>query len=189
MVEKTFGFGDGQSGFVEKVTNFFGSSYSADTGWSVMAVRYYNNTSIGVLTDKRALFRFDTSSIPSFATISKVEFKIVDSLSQPGGSVPLSYGLKLGDDFIGSSLDGDAGEWGGGTDVKTNFTYTSGSWFDLDTDANDLINKGGFTCANLYVYSYYANTDYGRNFNTARSKCQLRVTYAVSSKFFVTIIG
>ena len=179
MVTIEYDFLDGTSGYVNLVSNFFGNTYTASTGWSAQAVRYFDNRFTGTFTEKRAMFRLDTRQIPHNAQITAVEFKIVDSLIQ-SPPFPLSYGLRMGSDFIGSSLDGNSAEFTGGKELYTvGFTYTSGTYFNLPTTSHPLINKGGYTCFNLHVDAASTNTDYNKDFNTSRSKCKFRITYEI----------
>lgn len=191
MSTTTFNFTDGVSGYVQKLTNFFGSTYSAATGWGSCGARFYYNMATGVTYNKHAIFQFDTSSIGPGATIQTVEFKPIDGAIQPAGATnPDAWLIKIGN-WVGASLDASAADWGGGNTMRTIGTnLSSGTWYDLSDDGADptpYVDASGTTDIALWIDETDSGTDWARNFNVSRDKCQLRVTYEAGGHLLTTL--
>lgn len=169
MTTSTYSFVDGSSGKIV----YTGLGYTATTGSANCKIE--KNPGAG--TETRAFFNFNTSGIPDNAIITLVEFKYVEAGIQPINP-PDGYTFMIGT-FINGSLDGDAGEFTGGTEVaNTAHPILSGTWVGFDVAANSLVNKSGETDVAIWG-DYSGGATQGRNFNLPRDKCQLRVTYHV----------
>ena len=169
MTVVTFSFEFGSSGNIQKV----GTTYTPSLG--SVACKIEKLILSG--NEKRAMFNFDTKTIPDCKKITKVEFKPADRGIQPVNQ-PSGFVISLGD-FIGSSLDGNAGEYDGGDVVITKTTLTDLVFIDLSDDGRDpttLINKSGYTAVSIKG-QYGGRTDAGHNYNRPREKCELRVTF------------
>lgn len=186
----TFDFTDGVSGYVQKLTNFFGDTYSVGAGWGLCGARFYYNIATGITYNKHAIFQFDTSSIGAGATIQTVEFKPIDGASQPAGATNPDAWLMLIGNWIGATLDASAADWGGGNVMRTiGSTLSSGTWYDLAADGADptpYVDGSGTTDIALWINKNTSGTDWARNFNQDRDKCQLRVTYTQGGHLLTT---
>lgn len=167
MTTDTFNFTDGTSGNILKS----GFVYTATTGWASCQISYSPITR----DERRAYFQFDTSSIPENAIIEKVELKLIDAAAQPV-NVTASGTIYMGT-FIGGTLNGDVGEWTAGNNVAM-IAFASGTWFDLGSKGIANLSKTAETDIKI-IGNYSGLVAEGRDFNTARDKSQLRVTYHV----------
>ncbi len=128
------------------------------------------------------MFNFDRSIIPGGSDITKVEFKPIDAPSQPVNP-PNGIRVYIGN-FINGSLDGNAGEFNGGTLMITNTTMISGTWYDLSAGGKDptvfFSDASGET--DIAIRGQWDGVmDRGHNYNDSGGHppafCQLRVTY------------
>ena len=175
-----FDFVDSKSG---KITYIPPSSYTAATGSANCQTGQNNATG----AKWRAFFNFDTSSLPDNALVATVEFFICKSTGQPAGA-PQYYILKFSiGSFIGAALNGNSGEFNGGTLMVTlSSKPDDNTWMGLDQDFNDpraYVNLTGDTDIKVWDDSIRGTGDasWGLNFNTAKAKCKLRVTYTIPS--------
>lgn len=173
-----FNFVDGKSG---KITFTPPASYVAATGYA--SCQTGRNITTGA--NWRAFFNFDTSSIQDHALITKVEFLIRLNTFQLEGD-PDIYRLKFSiGTFIGAALDGNSSEFNAGTLMVTlNARPTDNTWLDLEQDGNNpkpYLNRAGDTDIKVWDDSIQGSgpSSWGTNFNTAKVKCKLRVTYMV----------
>ena len=170
---------------------------------------YFDGTSYGTYTtpidlgfedfgdptqvEYRGLWQFDTSDattgIPAGDVITKVELLYNYSsgpVSTPGDPISWGWYPYIGD-FIGAGLDGDAGEFNGGSLLIDGIQSwpsgppTSDVWMDLGEDAPAEINRSGNTDFRLEDQStndgsgtWYATM---RNGAIGAAKAQLRLTY------------
>ena len=177
MAEKTIEFTGGVSGYINKV----GTGYSAATG-AANCDTAMNGASPFILAEKRAFFQFDTSSIPSSAVITKVEFYVYEDQSLQPATAPDEVRMYIGD-WIGASLDNSAADFDGGTytDIDV-LSYGHDVWIDLTTDSTeDPIQyvQGGTIDIALRPFNS-ASKNSGRNYNElGKGLCKLRVTYNI----------
>jgi hypothetical protein len=170
-----FAFTDGNSGKIA----FNGLTYSATTGWVNCIVAFNAAT----LIQTNAFFQFNTGAFFSgmkVKSIDVVEFFYVEAAAQPG-TLPNVMNVYIGD-FIGAALNGNSGEFNGGTymlDAVANGWLSNGNtYYDLSAEGNDptgFVSLTGTTDVR-FKYDSTAGTN-GRNFNTTKTKCLLRVTY------------
>jgi hypothetical protein len=179
---QTIDFTDGVSGYVQKVSSLL-PSYTIGTGSGNCVVRNYRGNLLGVL-DRRAIFHFDTGQIPLSAVIDVVEFFVKLSTGQ-GADYPIGMGIKIGS-WIGASLDANDADYSGGNDLGFNiddgFSAGDGSWIDLSSggvDPTQYVAKEGLTDICIYTNLWNDLVDRTRSFNTAKIKCQLRITYRI----------
>lgn len=163
---------DSTSGYVQ-LTGF---TYTAATGWANCQTTQHPFT--GAV--KYAFFQFDTSVLPDWATVTQVEFYQKLATVQPSGT-PIVQELRyyIGD-FIGAALNGDAGEYTGGTYMIARTDETDDIYLDLAAEANDPtvhVNKAGTTDVRIADFGSGGFSLWGTHFNTAKVKCKLRVTW------------
>lgn len=172
--QSTFNFDDGQSGGIW-FNNLIG--YLVSTGWASCSTGYDESEA---REDYRGYFSFNTSSLPDDCTVTLVEFKVIRGTTEPSGA-PETYRLKWSvGTFIGRDLNGNVGEWQGGTWVRTDLSKPANfTWIDLGSGAPALISLTGDTDVKAWDDSTEGDGDnyWGIAFNTSKSKCQLRVTY------------
>lgn len=179
LTSVTFDFVDSKSG---KITLSSPSMYVAATGSANC------QTGQNTLSQQtwRAFFNFDTSILPEGAQVTKVEFLI--RVPKPPYIDPVVYrvGFSIGS-FIGAALDGNAGEWSGGSYMATIYARaTDNTWLDLAVAGNDptgFVNTAGDTDIKVWDYSIgdTEHTFWTTSLNTTRDKCKLRVTYSLPS--------
>lgn len=169
----------GTSGFVNRVDAAI-SSYFVSTGFLNCDVQYRDVTATGVLRRKHAMFQFDTSALSglgvSSSNITYVEMQIIEDTTQ-GVNPPLGYDFYMGS-WIGGTLDNTNAEWGGGTYVTSETSFTSGNYYYLAGDGN-LIDVSGTTDVAIWVTSGLQDVNYTRDFNTSKTQCKLRITYSI----------
>lgn len=177
MTDSEFAFTDGTSGKI-----VFTLGYTASTG-SANCIVAYNSIS-GAKTN--TFFQFNTSTLPDDATVTVVNFGYIESTTQPPTSPSKMY-VYIGD-FIGAALNGNAGEFTGGTymldAVAGGWINNSGVYYDLAAEDNDptgFVSLTGTTDVR-FEHDTVAGTN-GRNFNTAKLKCTLLVTYTQPTSF------
>ena len=155
-----------------------------------------------VVTEKRTIWRFDTSGIGtdiiSAAKLTGVRFLAVASpFLPPDASITYQINAVVGHDFIGSSVTTD--DWGGG-DVGNNIR----SWgttspaintnYEITIDPDD-INKTGYTGIELKECCNYISIPSGSAVqfsvdNKNRSGLfyvQLQITYAPPVRRIITV--
>lgn len=172
MAQSTLNFTDGVSGYVLK--NAFGS-YSVSTGWASCDIA--KNDLLN--TEKRAFFQFDTSSLPDDSIVTTVEFYLQEDLTQPS-TTPDDVYCYIGN-WVGSSLDASADDFNGGNYMvaQSSGSLQASTWNDLSLEDNDptgYISLNGTTDIALHCINNSPKNS-GRNYNTSKNKCQLRVTY------------
>lgn len=169
-------FIDGRSGKITLASSVF----TAATGWANCKT---GESAFGP-TYWRAYFAFDTSAVPAEAEITSVSFLVVKRRSQPYGD-PQYYVCKFSiGEFIGTTLDGDAGEWNGGTLAATIYAKpTGGQLISLGSVGIAAIVPGGQTDVRVWDDSTQGTGDFswGVDFNQTFSKCQLRIVYSMPS--------
>lgn len=135
----------------------------------------------------RAFFNFDTSALPDHSQIEAVFFRVMrrgDAMGEPE-----TYALKFSlGTFIGAALDGNVGEWDGGTHLLTlDAKPATKTTLDLSDDGGDpcaLVNKAGDTDLKVWDDSYQGSGDlnWETNFNeSTTARCKLFVQYSVPS--------
>lgn len=125
-----FDFVATKSGHLE----LYAGSYTPNIGWDECETGRDNP-----FRRRRAFFNFDTSSLPDDADVIAVSFRI-RRRGDPLGD-PETYRLKFSlGTFIGSALDGNVGEWDGGTHLLTVYAKP------VDRDVEDLSDDGGDPC-------------------------------------------
>lgn len=189
MAVHDFAFTDGTSGKIA----FNGLVYTATTGFANCLVNV--NLLSGAVTN--GFFQFDTGaffSSLSILSIDAVEFFYVEALAQPS-TPPDIMEVYIGD-FIGAALNGNAGEFNGGTFMLDAVVYgwlgNSNAFYNLADDGADptpFINLTGTTDIR-FKHDTTAGSN-GRAFNTTKGKCLLRVTYTLASRIrdVVTFVG
>ena len=171
MPRMEFNFADGKSGRIEQI----GLGYSAFTGHE----NCWTGQNTPIAKKWRAYFSFDTSSLPDDAQVTKVEFWQRLAYAQPAGNPEtLSIKYSVGT-FIGAALNGNAGEWNGGTVVLEVNEEFNGVWVELE-GAHGYVNLSGDTDLKVWDDSYGGggSSSWGTDFNRPSDKCRLRVTYA-----------
>lgn len=152
---------------------------------------------------RKALFQFDTSSIPDDAIISGVEFYQVLRMTQPPGEPGDRVFYYDFGQIIGISLDGTVGEYcvneladngsdyviaaNGSVSPILNNTWINllDQWTDEDkTNYLHLISKTGTTDIRIWDDSHWDEGDlsWGIDFNLLGARpsyCKLRITYIV----------
>jgi hypothetical protein len=160
----------------------YAGSYTPHTGWDQCETGRTNP-----FRRWRAFFNFDTSAIPDHAEITVVTFRIRRGFDPVGD--PDTYALKFSlGTFIGAALNGNVGEWNGGTHLLTlSVKPTDKDVVDLSADGGDplsLINKTGETDLKIWDDSAQGGGDTGwaTVFNkTTTERCELYVTFSVPS--------
>ena len=169
-----------------KIVLYPGSTYTATTGWAACETGEITTTSPN--TYWRAFFSFNTANIPDNAQIDGVTFSVALSKSQPYGA-PDQYFLRFSiGQFIGAALNGNAGEWNGGT-LATSLSSkpTHGQQVGLGAIGRNAIDKTGDTDVKVWDQSYNTNGGdpaWGIDFNRKTgvgSKCLLVVAYSLPS--------
>lgn len=177
MATQSFAFTDGNSGKVA----FTGFAYTATTGWTNVTPAKNDNTGL----QARGMMQFDTGahfSSLDVASIDMVELFVIEELTQsitPPDAVYVYMG-----NFIGPALNGNAGEYNGGTDLTLDILpYGSAVYIDLFdglVDPTGLVNLTGTTDIALRPHNATSKNSI-RDYNTSKSKCQLRVTYTLNA--------
>lgn len=173
----TIAFTDGSSGKIYWTSL---GGYVAYTGSS--SVSYSGNPSTGAY--ERGFLNFDTSVIGAGATVTMVEIYVINNIVQPSVGPTTSY-MYIGQ-FIEGSLDGNVGEWNGGSLIWVVLSFTRANfpdgWKDLSEggygDATGYVDVTGETDIRFYG-TRGDKTAWGQNLNQVKDKCKLRVTYTV----------
>jgi hypothetical protein len=166
----TFDFDTGVSGNI-----VHSISYTTNLGAANVIIAYVSATGY----ETRGFMHFDTSSIPSNATVSKVEWLCRLNTTQPA-TPPNQIGVYIGQ-WIGSSLSGSS-DFAGGTFMIHDDDYSGfldNTWYDLGlyNDPTGYVGKGAGATTDLAIReTQHPTGSSGRNFN-GRANCQLRVTY------------
>lgn len=152
------------------------TSYTVTTG--NVSCDVGQNLKTSPLTETRAFFNFDTSSLPDDCVITAVIFFVRLDPTQPS-TAPEAIGIQLYmGTFIGASLD--SADWGGGTlAMEADYWFMDTEEVDL-TASKSLVGKTGDTDIRLQDVSDQGSGDniWSRNFNySAAVTCELRVTY------------
>ena len=176
----TFDFDNSASGFIGKV----GSYYWATTGWDSCNVgqNIASNVAFG------AFFRFDTSSIPDHAQITKVQFRVRGYRTAQSGE-PGTYDIYFSiGDIIGGSLDGTAAEWNAGTHmISLDARPADRTTLELDADGNDplpLVDVQGDTDIKILDHGVQGGGDaqWWAFFNKSTTeRCRLYVYFTLPS--------
>lgn len=178
MAVATFDFIAANSG---KITKSGISTYTAaNCATNAANMQLGQNAFAGTIF--HAFAQFDTSTLPDDAIISTVEYKTAMALSQPSGEPDSRIMSIYIGSFIGAALNGNVGEFTGGTFMLSRDEFIDGEWIDLSEGLEDpttLVSRTGTTDIRIADESIQGggDTSWGRNFNTAKVKCQLRVTY------------
>ena len=174
MTTTTYEFVDGNSGRVEKGA----ISFTAYTGSANCITKNIPATGI----EGRAMFQFDTSTIPSTATVDLVEFELTEAAAQSMDH-PDGIMFHIGQ-FIGATLNGNNGEFTGGTEtLALSWPWTADIFYDLSTDrdATEFVGKGAGATTDVSIWGSYAGgVTQSRIWNATKNKCSLRVTYTAS---------
>jgi len=173
-----FDFDNGASGRILKFPAF----YMATLGWDWCDV---GQITAGTPVEWGAFFRFDTSSLPDHCEITLVQFRVRRDPTVPFGD-PQFYQIRFSiGQFIGGVLNGNAGEWNGGTEVLTlsapPFDKTT---VDFDAAAKALVSKTGDTDVKILDHSTQGTGDssWSKNYNAdAANLCKLYVYFTVPS--------
>lgn len=169
--EMILDFDNAKSGRVNLDTG----TYSSTTGWVECGT---GRTT--AFNRWRAFFSFDTSALPDEAVIEKVTMNI--RRRADGYGEPETYVLKFSiGTFIGASLDGDVGEWTGGTQCQVLTTKPADKEnVVMNTVALALVNRTGDTDLKLWDDSSQGTGDpsWETNFNKNTTfRCQLYIQY------------
>lgn len=181
VIVAVFDFDPTTSGHIEYV----GGTYTPYVG--ATDCRVYRRV-VAATSEKRAFFQFDTSSIPTAATVTRVEFYQKLAPSQPQGipdNTVIRYDIGA---IIGTALNGTVAEWSGLTAATTilyRATEIDGEWIDLAADGDDptsWIAKDGKTDLRIVdesVRGTSADPSWGTDLNGVKpgELCRLRVTY------------
>jgi hypothetical protein len=159
------------------------STYMATVGWLYCDAGRADSSNM----DWGAFFSFDTSALPDHAQIDDVHFRI-RRRNDPAGE-PQYYSIEFWiGSFIGATLDGNAGEWTGGSLMVTlGVKPADKTTLDLSDDGQDPcphIDKTGTTDIKILDASTKGTGDdvWSTNFNKDGDfGCKLYVTYSVPS--------
>lgn len=169
-----FDFNDSDSGYIQS-SGFF---YSVGTGYANVLVSYNSGTG----ARRRSIMRFDTSSLGAGAIITKVEIFNQFALSSPAN--PPSAGNVLIGSWCGASLNATANDYNASGAINLGFDMAAApdaTWIDLavysSLDPIPGINKTGITDL-MYQDNSIGGLNTGKNWNTAKSKCKMRITLA-----------
>ena len=172
MTQTEFNFTNSTSGFITQA----GIGFTVGTGANNCKVAY--NVSTGKKTN--GFFQFPTESLPESIQVTRVEFFYVESLTQPV-TPPDVMNVYIGS-FIGTALDGNISEFNSGTfmidAVLEGWIVNDQTYYDLADAGNDptgFVNTTSPTDIR-FEHNTAAGTN-GRDFNSLKVKCKLRVTY------------
>jgi len=159
------------------------STYIPTVGWNFCDAGRADSTGM----DWGAFFSFDTSVLPDHAQIDSVSF-CIRRRDDPMGE-PQFYSLEfyIGS-FIGATLDGNAGEWTGGSLMVTLSSKPADkTTLDLSTDGQDPcshVDKTGTTDIKILDASMKGAGDdvWSTNFNQYEATpCKLSIMYSIPS--------
>ena len=178
-----FAFDNAKSGRITLI----GGSYTAYTGWAEC-----ETGRLTAFNRWRAFFSFDTSSIPDTAVIINCTMSI-RRRADPVGD-PETYVLRFSiGSFIGANLDGDIGEWQGGTEVTSlSVKPADKQTVDLTTASYPYVNKSGDTDLKLWDDSTEGSGDpsWATKFNKNSAQlCQLNVDWIIPNLGVATATG
>lgn len=178
-----FQFDNAKSGRITLI----GGPYTAYTGWA--------ECETGRLTPFnrwRAFFSFDTSSIPDTAVIISCTMSLRRRADPVGDPETYLLWFSIGT-FIGAALDGNAGEWNGGTAVTSlSVKPADKETVDLTSAAYPYVNKTGDTDLKLWDDSSEGGGDpsWATRFNkNAGNLCKLNVEWTIPNLGVATATG
>jgi len=168
--EQIIAFSNGASGNIQYNPGL--GTYTPTTGWNDVIVE---RSAGGV--SRRAYMPFLTANLPENYFYDKAYFKWFANVAQ---IPPFSNVINIfAGQFIGVTLDGNAAEWNGGTDLNINIKpYGENVWIDLNSGGVDFLSILSTTAATdikLVDNSTSRTSRWG--FNTANNKCQLKILY------------
>lgn len=175
MAINSFGFTDSVSGRI----NYDGITYTAITGFNDVRI---SRDGSGTVFD-RAIMQFDTGAFFSSLTVQSidiVELLVRNNTSQPA-NMPNLVSIWIGN-WVGAVLNGSAADYNGGN-IMLNLSgqLVDNTLYDLADQGNDptiYVSLTGTTDIAIHDDSVGA-LDTGQNYNTAKVKCQLRITYTL----------
>ncbi len=168
------------SGYVQKRVGLTTTYVLGGTGAS-NCICGQNWNAIPVKYDS-AFFQYDSSVIEDDAEVTFVEWSSVLALAQPSGAPQLEQEDIFIGDIIGAALNGNSGEFNGGTYMTSRNGFTDGEFIDLselEEDPTIYVSLTGTTDIKVADNSTKGtgSNSWGTNFNAVKTQCQLRITY------------
>lgn len=172
----TYEFDNSCSGRILKFPTF----YVPTTGWDVCDVGASFSTGPVYWA---AFFSFDTSNLPAHCEVTSVKFRVFRDTDPIGDPADYEIRFSIGQ-IIGGSLDGNAAEWNGGTEVLTlNEKPENKTTIDFASAACALVDKTGDTDVKILDHSTQGvDLIWSTNFNKSTTeRCKLYVYFTVPS--------